>query len=173
LRQPLRRARPRAPYRRLSVRARPRLPEATPSQGPALPPKPHAPRAALEPAPARVVRSYVSCRTDARRCHWQSLPRRLFPRSLLCVEVQADAPRTPINRMSFPPAPTNNPSPPCAPPAPLMAATASYGLRPAAHQAELASTFPGTYPSSPACPSSPTEPHLAGTAAATATAAGR
>jgi hypothetical protein len=172
-RQPVRWARPRAPYRRLSVWACPRLPEAAPSWGPALPPKPHAPRVALEPTPARVVCSYVSCWTDARRCHWQSLPRRLFPRSLLCVEVQADAPRTPINRRPFPPVPTSTQSPPCAPPAPLMAAAASYGLRPAAHQAELASTFPCTYPSSPTYPSPPPSRHLTGTAVAAADAAGR
>jgi hypothetical protein len=66
-----------------------------------------------------------------------------------------------------------HPVTPCAPPAPLMAAAASYGLRPAAHQAELASTFPCTYPSSPTYLSPPPSRHLAGTAVAAADAAGR
>jgi hypothetical protein len=165
-----------APYRRLGVWARPRLPEAAPSRGPALPPKPHAPRAASEPGPARVVRSYAPCRIDARRWRRQSLPRRdvgLFPHSLLCVEVQADAPRTPYKLKAAPPVHTSTPLPPCASPAPLMAAAASSGLRPAAHPTETPLHLPCTCYISPIVPSPLHRAPIAGTAVAAATAAGR
>jgi hypothetical protein len=46
-------------------------------------------------------------------------------------------------------------------------------FRPAAGPNEPFPTFPCTYPSSPTCPSPPQSRHLAGTAVATATAAGR
>jgi hypothetical protein len=59
------------------------------------------------------------------------------------------------------------------PPVPMKAAAKSPGSGRLHPQTELASTFPSTYLSSPACPSSPAETHLAGTAAAAATAAGR